>query len=498
MKHLALLVSLLLAFSVPALAKEKKIRGYVTKVISPTAFEIKDYRITKDINLVLEFEKDDDDKDKAAPDFRPEDIRVGTELEIRGEYDEKTGELRAKSIKVVLEETKKIKRTALIEQVPQIQHTERGWEGTFFADGQHIRVDSTTAVLFKPNKSERKTLEARAKTQKNQPKEPKGAAQSAGQPAEEGDEFARPLNSLDEVKPNTFMTYEGTRDADGTIVARKVTFMLNELESGEAKMWKNLTPKVKEPNFPQGKPGEVRIAKVGKFKLLPNQEAQSYVQHLGQRLIPAHQKALPAGDPNKIPFRFFLVQSKDANAFALPNGTMVVFSGMFEVLENEAQLAAVLGHEISHSIQEHSRLQQEYHRKKLMALQIGAIAGSFFGGQAVMDIANMIEAAVRNGYSRSLENQADRTGLGYMLAAGYDTREAPRVWKLMAKKYGDQPANFFYSSHDNHTKRRSYLMCELSMNYPDIDYGQLRRNEAEYDRIARIVVDVTTKKKKTK
>jgi len=86
-----------------------------------------------------------------------------------------------------------------------------------------------------------------------------------------------------------------------------------------------------------------------------------------------------------------------------------------------------------------------------------------------------------------------------LVAAGYDPREAPRVWKMMAKKYGDRPTNFFWSSHDNHTTRRSYLMAELRNNYADLDYSEFQaNNEEEFQRIAELVKDATAKKKKKK
>jgi len=169
---------------------------------------------------------------------------------------------------------------------------------------------------------------------------------------------------------------------------------------------------------------------------------------------------------------------------------------MFNMLENEAQLAAVMGHEISHAVQEHTWRQQQYHRKKLTALKIGAAIGSMWGGSSVTSLANMIEGAVRNGYSRSLENQADRIGLHYMLGSGYDIREAPRVWKVMTKAYGDQGTNLFWSSHDNNATRRSYLMAEIRSNYAGIDYSSLQKNDERYQKIAQLVKESTAKKKK--
>ena len=87
-----------------------------------------------------------------------------------------------------------------------------------------------------------------------------------------------------------------------------------------------------------------------------------------------------------------------------------------------------------------------------------------------------MQGAIESGHSRSLENQADRIGLEYMVAAGYDPREAPRVWKLMAKKYGVQHTNVFWSSHENQATRRSYLMNELKNNYRTLDYATLQVN----------------------
>jgi hypothetical protein len=77
----------------------------------------------------------------------------------------------------------------------------------------------------------------------------------------------------------------------------------------------------------------------------------------------------------------------------------------------------------------------------------------------------------------------NRLGLEYMVDAGYDPREAPRVWKQMATALGDAPTNFFWSNHDNHATRRSYLMNELKNNYSRLDYSKLDTREAEFKAI---------------
>ena len=85
-----------------------------------------------------------------------------------------------------------------------------------------------------------------------------------------------------------------------------------------------------------------------------------------------------------------------------------------------------------------------------------------------------------------------------MVAAGYDPRQAPTVWKLMARTNGVQSTNFFWSSHENEPTRRSYLMNELKNNYRDLDFAPLLINAAEYSRIKAAMVAASGTKKKIK
>jgi hypothetical protein len=475
-----------------AVAKSVKIRGYVTAVKSPTEFEIDDYRIMRDSSLILEFEKSEEPEDKIV--FKPEDIKVGTDVEIRGEFDETTRQLTAKSIKVNLDEHQRIKRTALMEAEPSLKRMGKTWQGEIHVDGQRILIDEGTLVTIKPNNSQKKASKDAERVAKKQ----KQSGKSPVTTADDDEQSGVALERAEQIRSNTFVAYEGTRQKDGSILAKKVEFTENELNTGEARLWKMLTPKVKAANYVSSRPGELQIQRVGKFKLTPNEEVQKYVQELGMSLVPKWQRELMPGDPQKIPFRFFVVDQKVPNAFALANGTVVLHSGMLMMLENEAQLAAVLGHEIAHAIQEHTYRQSQYHKKALTALRIGAAIGAAYGGKAIADLANLAEGAIRNGYARSLENQADRVGTEYMIAAGYDPREAPRVWKVMALKGGDHPTNFFWSTHDNHTTRRSYLMAELKHNYSTVDFEGSKRDDPRFAKVTEALTALYAPKKKVK
>jgi hypothetical protein len=368
--------------------RQIKIKGYVTNVTSPTQFEIEDYRITRDTTFALEF-------DNATPElhYRPEDIKVGVELEIKGTLDESTGTLHATTIKVDLEQFKRAKYTAIITYPPvRVTRDGTGWSGRFVADGQRIEVTPTTQVLFKLTSREQKLAKAAAKT------------------TDENDDTAfEPLRSLDQVTAGMVMSYEGPRDFDGTIRAEKVTFSRNDLENGEAKMWNSIVPEVKA--FAGTKPPELKISGVGKFKLIADEEVQTYVTKIGQSLIPDHQRVLASDDPRRLNFRFYVVDDKEPNAFALPNGIFVIKAGMFGLLENEAQLASVVGHEIAHATQEHTWRQMQFHKKKRMGLMIAAAVAQAYGKYNLADVFTLTQAAIQTRHSCGNVSVHSATGL---------------------------------------------------------------------------------------
>ena len=443
--------------------KKVKIRGYVTEVRSPTDFDIEDYRITRDTEFALVFEN-------ATPDitFQLQDIRVGIELQIEGFLNEQSSELKATSMRVDMEQFKSIKQTTFVSVAPEgIQLLNGGWAGELRADGQVIRVTAATVVVFKPTKREKALAKLRGK--------------GGSTPEEEEREFEL-LKSLEQVTVGMAMTYEGKRDPDtGHILAERVEFASNDLEDGEARLWRSMNTSTRPPNGL--KPGELKIGSRAKYKLLPNDEVQQYVAEIGRRLIPSYQAMMPADDPRKIPFQFHVVIDDGFNAFATANGIVIVNTGLLDLLDNEAQLAAIIGHEIAHATHEHTWRELGYRKKTRLGIALAGAVAAAYGHNDLADVATLVKGAIENGYSRSLENQSDRIGLQYMTAAGYDPREAPAVWKLVAKKNGVSVTDFFWSSHDNESTRRSYLMNELKNNYRDLDWASLRTNRERYSQI---------------
>jgi hypothetical protein len=523
---LALLCQMVLPRSLSAKVKEIKIRGYITSLTSPTSFEIEDYRITRDESIQLEF-----DNQTADVSFKPEDLRVGTLVELRGQFNDETNELKATRIKIDLRQFRSLNVTTILDRRPtELTRVETDkWRGTIVADGRRIKIEPDTQVFFKLNKSEQKDSEKRSKEQQksgrdaksdqtqpapqaspstpatsNAPPASSPESKPAARPEDEDETTASeeavgagPLLSLADIGPGVIMTYEGKEQVDGTVLVSKVTFVKNEMEKGEKNLWKQLKIKEKPADFVAGKPGELKVGGI-KYKVLPNQEVQDYVDRIGRSLIPAYQKNLPDGDPNKIPFKFVVIMQKGFNAAAYPNGTIIIHDDVFQILENEAQLAAVIGHEVAHATQEHGFRQLEHNKKRRRALAIASLFAAGMGYYSISNILDLVNAAMINGYGRTMENQADRLGIQYMINAGYDPREAPRVWKLVTKKYGDMPTNFFWSNHDSNTERRSFEMLTIRNSFGNMDFSRLNKEEDNFQRMAALALSSNPKNKKRK
>jgi Zn-dependent protease with chaperone function len=187
------------------------------------------------------------------------------------------------------------------------------------------------------------------------------------------------------------------------------------------------------------------------------------VQRIVKRVTP------PYIDPASL--RVHVVDTKDWNAMAMGNGAIWVFTGLLDSLDDD-EVAVVIGHELAHYTHEHSR--REF--KRAFWGQLIAI-GAMLTTEAATDsdkkttavaVAALVGAlVVRNGYSRNLEDQADRVGLRYAYEGGYRVAKGPALWMKFRDKYGDQNGlmNFFLGEHSTATARVKNLERELALNY---------------------------------
>jgi predicted Zn-dependent protease len=155
-------------------------------------------------------------------------------------------------------------------------------------------------------------------------------------------------------------------------------------------------------------------------------------------------------------WEFNLVQNPEVNAWCMPGGKVVVYTGLLKVTQNETALAIVLGHEITHAVAHHG---QERMSEALVAQGI-AVGGNVFtsGNSQVNNIFNSIYAptaqlGVLLPNSRKQEYEADHYGLIFAAMAGYDPREAIPFWERMAKLKSGNQAPEILSGHPLDSKR---------------------------------------------
>ena len=199
-----------------------------------------------------------------------------------------------------------------------------------------------------------------------------------------------------------------------------------------------------------------------KGMVLHDANLQSYLDSVGNRVI--GDRAIP----QNVHFRFMALRDPMVNAFALPNGSIYVTTGLLSLLENEAELAGVLGHEMAHVFERHPYLENRSARKKALTMNVLGAAGSWapigpgvsaaFGAAvwAGAELSSIVLIASVYGYSREMERQADSDGLDAMTAAGYDSHAMARAFELLDEdsKLEYEPIATFYHDHPKLTARR--------------------------------------------
>ncbi len=154
-----------------------------------------------------------------------------------------------------------------------------------------------------------------------------------------------------------------------------------------------------------------------------------------------------------------LFEHEAANAFAMPGGKIGVFTGIFDVAEDQDALAAVIGHEIAHVTAKHSlKRARKQVRNQLL---VGAAAGAIGGGRGTANVLSMgAEIGLSLPYDRKQETQADVVGLELMSKAGFDPRASLQLWKNMAEKARVAPPEFL-STHPSTDTRLDGMVTQL-------------------------------------
>ena len=175
------------------------------------------------------------------------------------------------------------------------------------------------------------------------------------------------------------------------------------------------------------------------------------VQRVAKRI-----SAVGAKDKPEFEWAVTLLRKEDVNAYCLPGGKIVVFTGLLDVAKTDDELATVIGHEVAHAIAEHGA--ERIFREQLTNRAVAAASGAFADDPAkYQQVTAMLGAGAQVGlnlpWGRAQESEADHIGLIYMARAGYDPSAALSFWKRMARtKQGGEPPEYL-STHPSGTTR---------------------------------------------
>lgn len=188
--------------------------------------------------------------------------------------------------------------------------------------------------------------------------------------------------------------------------------------------------------------------------------AAEMVKRVAQRLASATHDpeflALTQQQPQNFDWQVELIRSDEKNAFCLPGGKIVVYTGILPLCETDAGLATVMGHEIAHALAHHGA--ERMAQQQMVQVGLGAAGGSMsdMDPQRQQQLLSLLNAGAKFGilkYSRSHESEADHMGLFLMAAAGYDPRQSIHFWERMQQATGSGAPSEFLSTHPSHDTR---------------------------------------------
>jgi hypothetical protein len=255
----------------------------------------------------------------------------------------------------------------------------------------------------------------------------------------------------------------GAAKAPEQQAANKKTLSTNEDPEmiGKRNINKGLWGKIAAGTEKEVRAGRMLAAEVDKeAKFVDDPIITEYVNRVGQNIV-LHSDA-------KVPFTIKVIDSDEVNAFALPGGFFYVNKGLVLAADNEAELAGVMAHEIAHVCARHA-MENE---RKMQVLDYGLLAGMILGGGIIGNVlyntGGMIEGMAFLKFSRGAEEEADRLGVQYMWAAGYDPNAMATMFEKLEAKNKKKPGTIskLFMSHPAPPERRAAAIA-LAARFPE-------------------------------
>ena len=233
-----------------------------------------------------------------------------------------------------------------------------------------------------------------------------------------------------------------------------------------------------------------------------------YLNGVAQKLVPDDVRR-----QGTLKIRVQAIKDPSLNAFTYPTGSVYVHTGLLARMENESQLAIVLGHEITHATNRHALEFERSARNKAIGFSIASLAasiviaekagkkaerGDWSGAYVLSQVGNIMVGlglelgflAAVNGFGRELEREADEVGLERTVAAGYDPRQGPRVFELLKDDRGDDSRMeiFFFGSHPRLDERIADMKEILSTRYSGVGGDDRTKDTRDFQMRMRVLV----------
>jgi beta-barrel assembly-enhancing protease len=257
--------------------------------------------------------------------------------------------------------------------------------------------------------------------------------------------------------------------------AKPLAFDEDPAMIGKRNLNKGLIAKMSMSTEKEVRLGRMLAAEVDRqAKFIDDAIITEYVNRVAQNLV-LHSDA-------KVPFTVKVIDSDEVNAFALPGGFFYVNKGLILAADNEAELAGVMAHEISHVIARHGVENQV--RGELM--QYGALAGILLGGPILSNVlysgSGFFEGMAFLKFSRNAEREADKLGTQYLYAAGYDPTALATMFEKLEGKEKKKPGTMakLFADHPAPADRRSASLA-LAARFPEREEYVI--NTSEFQRV---------------
>jgi beta-barrel assembly-enhancing protease len=257
----------------------------------------------------------------------------------------------------------------------------------------------------------------------------------------------------------------GTANAPEQQASNKKPLSTNEDPTmiGKRNINKGIWGKMASGTEKEVREGRMLAAQVDKeAKFVDDPIITEYVNRVGQNIV-LHSDA-------RVPFTIKVIDSDEVNAFALPGGFFYVNKGLILAADNEAELAGVMAHEIAHVCARHA-MENE---KKMQVIDYGMLAGILLGGGIIGNIlyngGSFFEGMAFLKFSRAAEEEADKLGVQYMWAAGYDPNAMATMFEKLEAKNKKKPGTLskMFADHPAPADRRADAIA-LAARFPERD-----------------------------